>query len=168
MVPPSHAPVVFSAVLRPHRSLSAGGIRLVVLLLAAACAVPGIVFASLGAWPVLPFLGLDVLILYLALHYNLRAGNTYEAINLSPDALTIRRSNAWGIETETRFPPHWLQVNLEPLAADDNRLELRSRGRSLVIARFLPPQERSALADVLRRELFKLTAQARPRTSSMP
>lgn len=157
MSPLADSSIVFSAVLRPHRSLGPRGIRLVVLLAAAVAAIPGILFVSLGAWPVLPFLGLDVLILFAALHLNLRAGNEFEAINLSRRSLTVRRSNAWGVQTETSFQPQWLQVNIEELPAEDNRLELRSRGRSLIIARFLPPQERVALAHTLRRELFKLT-----------
>jgi uncharacterized membrane protein len=153
----SDANVVYSAVLRPHRSLGAGGIRIVVILVAIASAIPGTLFLALGAWPVLPFLGLDVVILYAALRWNLRAGNAFEAINLSRRALTVRQANAWGRQTETSFQPQWLQVNIEELAADDNRLELRSRGRSLVIGRFLPPHERVELAQALRRELFKLT-----------
>lgn len=157
MTPLSDASVVYSAVLRPHRSLGASGIRLVTMLAAAACAIPGVIFLSLGAWPILPFLGLDVLILYAALHLNLRAGNEFEAINLSRQALTVRRSNAWGVQSETSFQPQWLQVNIEELPADDNRVELRSRGCSLTIARFLPPRERVVLAEALRRELFKLT-----------
>ncbi len=157
MSPQTDVSVVYSAVLRPHRSLSVGGIRLVIALVLAASAIPGVMFLALGAWPVLPFLGLEVLILYVALRWNLRAGNEFEAINLSRRALTVRRANAWGVQTETSFQPQWLQVNIEPMAVDDNRLELRSRGRSLIIGRFLPPHERVALAQSLRRELRKLT-----------
>jgi uncharacterized membrane protein len=157
MSPHSDTSVVYSAVLRPHRSLGDRGIRLLLLLVTAACAVPGVVFLSIGAWPVLPFLGLDIVILFLALRWNLKSGNEFEAINLSRRALTVRHADNWGVQTETSFQPYWLQVNIEELPADDNRLELRSRGRSLVIGGFLPPSERVTLAMALRRELARVT-----------
>jgi uncharacterized membrane protein len=49
--------------------------------------------------------------------------------------------------------PHWLRVDLD---AEQSRLCLTSRGRSLVIAGFLPPDERAEVADALRAALARL------------
>ncbi len=151
--------VYYSAVLRPHRSLKRRTTTLVVLLLAGFWFVIGLVFIAAGAWPVLPFFGLEVLLLFFFFRLNERAGNVSEAINLTRSALTVRRIDPWGQQSLFSFPPHWLQVNLEPApgCADglDNRLELRSHGRSLTIASFLPAHEREALAVALRRALAR-------------
>lgn len=154
---PGAAAVVFSVVLRPHRSAGPAGVRTVVLIVLGVSAAVGALFVSLGAWPVLPFLGLDALLLFLLLRLNLRRGSAFEAINLTRDALVVRNVDHWGAERRASFPPHWLQVNLEPAPGDDIRLELRSHGRSLVIARFLPANEREELALTLRRALSRLT-----------
>lgn len=157
MSPYSSSSVVYSAVLRPHRSASLPAIRTLVLIIAIAWGGVGTTFALLGAWPVLPFIGVELLLLYIAMRWNLKTGNEQEAINLTPSALTVSRVDHWGKQTNTSFPPHWLQINIEPTVSDDNRLELRTHGRSLIIAQFLQPSERVELAYALRRELSKLT-----------
>lgn len=155
-MPRGDSAIVYSAILRPHRS---GG-RLagrVVLILAGLIWLPvGLAVWLIGAWPVLPFLGLELVLLALALAFSRRAGNAFEAINLSRLALTVRRVDHWGAQSSVSFAPHWLQVNIDPLDAGDNRLELRSHGRSLTIGRFLVPEERLVLAHALRRELSRL------------
>jgi uncharacterized membrane protein len=152
--------VLYSAVLRPHRSTGVAGIRIVSGIIAVMFAIIGTVFTIAGAWPVAPFLGLEVLLLYAALRINLRAGNTSETIALTRRALTVRRVDHWGKQTDFSFPPQWLQVNLLAMPGDDNRLELRTHGRSLAIASFLMPQERLELAQTLRRALSRLTHSA--------
>ncbi len=156
--------VYYSAVLRPHRSLKRRTTTRVVLVLAAVWFVIGLAFIAAGAWPVLPFFGLEVLLLLSLFRLNERAGNTCEAINLTASALTVRSIDPWGKHSLVSFQPRWLQVNLEPAPGDDsrldNRLELRSHGRSVTIASFLPPQEREAVALALRRALARHHAAA--------
>jgi uncharacterized membrane protein len=150
--------IVYSAILRPHRSAGAKGTRIVIGIVALIWLVPAVGFTLAGAWPVLPLLGIELAALYLLLRLNQHAGNAFEAINLTRSALTVRRVNHWGRQWSVSFQPDWLQVNVNPLGPADNRLELRSHGRSLIIASFLMPQERVELASALRRELSRLTA----------
>jgi uncharacterized membrane protein len=154
---PADTVVIYSAILRPHRSAGPRAARTIALLLGVSLAAVGIGFVIAGAWPVLPFLGFELVLLYAAMRFNQRAGNLMEAINLTPSALTVRRVDHWGKQSDFSFPPCWLQVNLLELPGHGNRLELRSHGRSLTIANFLLPQERVALARTLRRELHRLT-----------
>jgi uncharacterized membrane protein len=149
--------VVYSAVLRPHRSVGTRTIRRVVLFVFAVLFTASLAFIAAGAWPVAPFMGLEVMLLLGALRLNDRAGNAYEAINLTPTALTVRRVDHWGNRREYSFPPYWLQVNLEEPPSRQTPLELRSHGRSLIIGAFLLPEERLQLAHALRRELGRLT-----------
>lgn len=154
---PFASKVVYSATLRPHRSAGRRGLTGLCLFVAFAWGIVGMVFFLLGAWPVLPFFGIEVVLLVLALMLNLRAGRAFEAINLTPSALTVRRVDHWGKESGFSFPPHWLQVNVTELAGGDNALELRSHGRSLTIGHCIPPAERVELAFALRRALRQLT-----------
>ena len=52
--------VRYSVVLRPHRSAGAGSVRTLICLVALAWFAVGIVFVLVGAWPVAPFLGLEI------------------------------------------------------------------------------------------------------------
>ena len=152
---PAETAVLYSAVLRPHRSagLTAAHRR------GTGRGVAGDRRRRLPAraWPVLPFLGLEVLLLYAALRFNQRVANACEAINLTRKALTVRRLDHWGKQSDFSFPPYWLQVNLLEMPGQDNWLELRTHGRSLAIASFLLPHERRELALTLRRALGRVT-----------
>lgn len=154
----SSGPVVFSAVLRPHRSAGPSANRTLLLVLGGFLFAVGAAFVAAGAWPIAPFLGLELLLLGLAFRFNQRAGRAFEAINLTPEALTVRRVDYWGQSTRHAFPPHWLQVNLDEPPERHTPLELRSHGHSLVIGSFLLPEERLTIARTLRRELARLTS----------
>jgi uncharacterized membrane protein len=137
--------VVFDARLTPHRSLPERGF---VILMAAICVVSftaGLVFFLVGAWPVIGFLGLDVVLIYVAFRVNYRRGTMYETLRLTPGSLTIDRVNHWGERRQWRFQPHWLQVLIDDPPRHDSQLVLRSHGESLAIGGFLTDEERARL-----------------------
>ena len=70
---PHAEPTLFSAMLTPHRSLGRHRLSAVMALLGGVSFVAGMVFLLLGAWPVIGFLGLDVLLVYWAFRANYRA-----------------------------------------------------------------------------------------------
>jgi uncharacterized membrane protein len=43
--------------------------------------ITGVLFLAAGAWPVLGFFGLDVLLVYIAFRLNYRSGRLYETLN---------------------------------------------------------------------------------------
>ena len=55
---PGPVPELFRAVLTPHRSLSAEGFRILMIILGGIGFSTGTLFMALGAWPVLAFFGL--------------------------------------------------------------------------------------------------------------
>ena len=55
---PKAEPALFSALLTPHRSLSGTGFLVVMGVIAGISFVGGVMFLLLGAWPIVPFLGL--------------------------------------------------------------------------------------------------------------
>ena len=64
---------IFAAVLKPHRSLSSTGFMLVMMALVACSFTAGLAFWLMGAWPVVGFFGLDILLVQLAFRLNYRA-----------------------------------------------------------------------------------------------
>ena len=70
---PHAEPTLFSAIITPHRSLSGRGFVLVMALVGGLSFIGGMFFFLLGAWPVVGFLGLDVVLVYWAFRANYRA-----------------------------------------------------------------------------------------------
>ena len=155
--------VLYSAVIRPHRSAGRPLARVLAGMVAMVLMVVSVVLVIAGAWPILPFFGLEVVLLYAALRFNQRTGNALEAINLTRRACTVRRVDHWGNQSAFTFQPSWLQVDLREMPGEDNRLVLRAHGRTVTIASFLQPHERRELALSLRHELGQLS---RPLPSS--
>lgn len=148
---------VFDAVLYPHRSLSPRGFACLMGALGGAAALVAVYFTAAGAWPVLPFFGGEIALIWWAFRVNNRDARTLETVKLTSDALTVAHVRPSGHRSEHRFaPPHWLSVELAPRPGGDNELRLASHGRSLVIGRFLSPDERADFAEALRGALRTL------------
>ncbi len=145
--------VLFDVMLTQHRSLSPRGF---IILMAAICLVSfsaGLGFYLAGAWPVVGFLGLDVLLIYVAFKINYRHGRAYETLHLTRDRLLIQRVDHWGEVSEWQFQPAWLQVLIDDPPRRDSQLMVRSHGKSLAIGKFLTIDERLDLAKALRAAL---------------
>src|ERR671916_1937374 len=134
---------VFSAVIRPHRSLSPQGFRIVMALLCVISVVASLPFVIMGFWPVAGFFGLDFLGLYIAFQISYRQGRSFELLELTPVRLMLRKVSHRGETREWRFNPLWTRLDRE---VDDEfglqELTLTSRGEHVVVAHDLSPPER--------------------------
>ncbi|MEO3427785.1 DUF2244 domain-containing protein [Pelagibius sp. CAU 1746] len=160
--PEARDKTLFDAELRPHRSLSPRGF---LLLMAGVCAISftgGLAFWLAGAWPVIGFLGADVLLIYLAFKASYRSGRMVETLQLTPRTLTVRRTWPGGRSRCWEFQPYWLQVDLADPPRHDSPLVLRSHGQSLAIGSFLTKEERAEVAEALRAALVRARAACRP------
>jgi len=143
-------PKIFSAVITPHRSLGPKGFLILMLCLGCLSFIAGVVFVSLGAWPVFGFFGLDVLLVYLAFRANYRSARAYEEVTVTASELTVRKVNHRGGVRQWTLNPLW--VRLERIVHDEfgiERLFLVSHGRRLTIAGFLSPAEKASFARAL-------------------
>jgi uncharacterized membrane protein len=156
--PKDRGQVVFDARLTPHRSLSPRGFIVLMSLICAINFAAGLIFFLAGAWPVIAFLGIDVLLIYLAFRINYRRAKMYETLRLTRSDLTVHRVDPRGEVKSWSFQPAWLQVLIDDPPGHDSQLTLRSHGRSLVIGRFLTADERQDLAKALRRALVESRA----------
>lgn len=153
----SNEPTIFSATLTPHRSLRPTGFLILMACFGGASFVTGVVFILLGAWPVFGFLGLDVLLLYLAFRANYRAANAYEEVTVTASELTVRKVTPRGrVREEWTANPLWVRLQQdvhEEFGVE--RLLLISRGERLAIASFLGPKEKQSFAQALNQALFE-------------
>lgn len=155
-VPEDDGHVLFNAILHPHRSLGRAGFAVVMLLLGTASLGLGTAFLLMGAWPVFGFLGLDVLLVWLAFRHNFRAARRYETVRLTERRLTVSKV---GLKEPPRtwiFQPYWLRVHMDDPPEHDSQVVLSSHGRSLVVGSFLAPEERLEFAKALSAALVRL------------
>lgn len=149
-------PILFQAVCTPPRSLTPGAFRVFALLLALFAALTGGLFLLIGAWPILPFLGLEVgfALALVAMHAR-GAARSSEVLLLTPGRLSIARTDSRGRRRETVLDPYWARLTYIEDPAHAGVLRVESRGRSIEIARDLPAEDKAslhaALADALRR-----------------
>jgi uncharacterized membrane protein len=145
---------VFSAVIRPHRSLSPQGFKIVMGLVCLVSVVASLPFMLMGFWPVAGFFGLDFLGLYIAFRISYRQAEAFELLELTPIRLLFRKVGPRGEVQDWQFNPLWTRLDRE---VDDEygmqRLSLTSRNEHVVIARDLSPPERETLAEALSRAL---------------
>jgi len=140
----------FRAVLTPHRSLSRAGFIALMAAMCITCLGTGLVFLAAGAWPVFGFLGLDVIIVYIAFQLNYRAARAYEMVELTPETLTVTRVDPAGRRKSYAFNPFWVRVLLREWPDGRNDLRLATRDRELSFGRFLTDDERRDFADALK------------------
>jgi uncharacterized membrane protein len=154
---------VFATVLRPYRSLPPRGFAALMVAIGACTSAIGFSFWLLGAWPVVGFLGLDLLLIQFAFRMNYRAARAAEEISLTRDRLSVTRISPSGIAVETGFNPYWarLEVDRHPEFGVTG-VRIASHGDRLAVARFLAPREREAFADALGAALASVRAEPVP------
>ena len=145
-------------VLYPHRSLSPIGFWILMGLVAVVSFGAGFGFYAAGAWPVVGFLGLDVVLIYVAFRMSYRSGRVVETIRMRSSDLVVRRTSARGTVKTWSFQPYWLRVELDEGHDRPGHLTLCSHGRRLVIGAFLAPEERREVAKALREALARAGA----------
>ena len=98
---------VFTAELKPYRSLGGRGHRVLFLIAGALSFAHMAVFFISGAWPVVLFFGLDFLVLFGAFWLNNRAARARELIALSRTNISIRKVTPSGAVTAYDYNPFW-------------------------------------------------------------
>ncbi len=145
--------VLLDTVLRPAPPLRP---RVLLLILAGVSSINlafALYFISRGAWPVMPFLGIDVALLAWAFRASLRAARHEEHVLLTPKVLQIVKRPPDRKPSETMLNPYWVRVHLEEPAGRSSQLTLWSHGKGIRIGAFLPPVERASFAERLRSAL---------------
>jgi uncharacterized membrane protein len=137
----------FSRVVRRNNSLTSTGRLLVFAFIFAVSIGIATGFALLGAWLVLPFAGLEMVVLWLAFRYVDRRAGDFERIAIAGDRVQIEVCEAGRRES------HELNRCWARLVDGGGRLALRSHGREYEIGRYLDDEQRLALRHEIGRQL---------------
>lgn len=145
---------IFRALLIPYRSLGRRGFVAVMLFVGLVSLAAGLGFLAMGAWPVFGFLGLDVLLVFVAFRASFRAARAREEVWVSRTELGVRKTAPDGRVRESRFNPFWarFQVARHP-EIGITRMAIAGEGRSAEIGGFLNPDDRESFATELHRAL---------------
>ena len=144
----AHGPE-YSLVARRNNSLSSTGRLLVFGFIFVVSIGIALAFAALGAWMILPFAGLEMLVLYLAFRYVDRHAGDYERIEVAGERVAVELFEA-GRTQHHEFNRSWAQV---VVSGDGSRLALRSHGRELEIGHYVNDGQRLKIARELKRQL---------------
>lgn len=147
-------PIYMDRVIAPHRSLSPQGGAVLLGVLMAFNVMVAIFLLVVGAPPVLPFLGLDVLALWWALRASERAARRVERVQVTAEAVTVSREDEKGARTIWTSPTAFTRVGVDQPGEHDIRVRLMIYRKRLTLARALSPDERvrfaTALQDAIR------------------
>ena len=138
-------------VLKPNGSLSR---RQAWLLLGICGLLMGLVAgfcAALGAWLVLPFSGLEWILLAFCLHLSIRQSQEREVITITGDLVRVEKGRDSPLETY-KFQRAWVMLDWvqSPIRGRPSRVTLRLHGKEVELGRFLVESERQDLARELK------------------
>jgi uncharacterized membrane protein len=102
--------------------------------------------AAHGFWPVLPFAGLELFALGLALGLSLRRNRYRELVRVYSDRIVVEKG-VGAVEHRLELPRHWARAELvrAPWRGHRSRLLLRCEGRSCEVGAVLTEAERESL-----------------------
>ena len=146
--PPVAPPALQTITLAPHCSLTGRQAMTFFLLTCAGAFGLALYFTLQGFWPILPFAGLEMAALGIALKLSFRRRNQQQLIVLSEDEVRIVSRGIRGCRSEVVFPRHWAQVKLRAaiVRSHPSRLTIESMGRVCEVGPFLTEEDRRGLA----------------------
>ena len=111
-------------------------------------------FALIGYWPILPFAGLEMLLLGACLYHVSASARQTEVVRVHERLVAVEKGRC-GPEERWEFDRAWARVALQGArhAWYPSRLVIRSHGREVAIGEFLEERERASLADDLERAI---------------
>jgi len=135
----------YKAISKPNNSLNTSGkVRVVLLLTVIPCCI-AVGFAWLGAWLVLPFVGLEIFALGFAFYHVNNHAEDYESITIDADSLVVERRTRQQF-SQFVLSPYWAKLVRHELPNGELRLGLLSHGKEIEIGHYLTKKQRELLA----------------------
>jgi uncharacterized membrane protein len=136
-------------VIQPNRNLSWKTTQQVFLFFTLCLLGVGYYFARLGAWPVIPFVGIELLVIGIGLYLQCLSAHRRQVIQIEADTISLRDCRGRQLAS---FPRAWLKIvqTQDPKGWYPSRLFIGSHGRYVEIGKNLVENERKRLAENLR------------------
>lgn len=145
------APGQWQFVLTPNRSADWAQVQRFFALIAGVSVAIAVTFSLMGFWPVLPFAGAELALLWFCFHSNSSKGLVSEVIEINDEMVSIERGLRT-VQNRWSFQRTWTRVQLQaaPARLHPSRLLMGSHGKSVRLGAFLNEDERRGVAQELR------------------
>ncbi|HEX4533662.1 MAG TPA: DUF2244 domain-containing protein [Rhizomicrobium sp.] len=153
MQAPSTEPVLLDKVLRPSPPMNPRALLIILCVVLAINLGFAVMFMLRGAWPIAPFMGLDVALLAWAFRASQLAARREEHVTLTPSSLRVARKPPRGPVSEFAINPYWVRLEMDEDAWPPKPLRLWSHGKALTLGAFLAPVERVSFGKLLKSAL---------------
>jgi uncharacterized membrane protein len=141
-------PRVFVHVSTPNRSLGVAGRRYVLAAISASTLAVAAFATAIGAWPVMPFAGLEVALVVVAFRVLEKHDADYERLEIGEHEVRWEAREARKVRSLVAHQP-WARVEMHS-RGDRCTLRLRYAGRTVALGRLLSDEGRRQLAGSLR------------------
>jgi uncharacterized membrane protein len=143
-----------SFVIRPNRSLPVSGVVALFVALSASALTIGVGFALKGAWLILPFAGIEVLIVGMLCYWLYRHIDDCELVVIEADRVRVMQRSGTR-ESRRDFPRYWARIRLDRSqdGRRPSRLRIGSHGQFVELAENINESDRLILAEELRNAL---------------
>lgn len=150
----SYNDAAFRICITPNHSLTDRQTYAVLAILAAPGFAVALAATAFGAWPVLPFFGLELVALVGGFLVVRRRASAFELLSADDTHINVRQHRARS-DQEYRFIRYWTRVELlpAPFRGHPSLLRLGSHGRFVEIGCDLTEEDRIELAHRLNRLL---------------
>jgi uncharacterized membrane protein len=140
----------YVSIVRRNNSLSSSGrLRVFGFLLMVSLGIASGFCLMFGAWPILPFAGIEMAVLFAAFRYIERHAADYERIAIRGALVSVEVQDGSNV-MRREMNRYWSHVVCEN---DGSRVALRSHGHEVEVGRHLSEDRRVELARELEREL---------------
>jgi uncharacterized membrane protein len=144
------------ASIRPNKALSERGLTVVMLALMSISFVAGVSFLLIGAWPVVGFFGLDIILVWWALrHTARRLDKQHETVTILSEMIHVSRTDARGAVRHWTVSPAFARVSVEEKEDFPPEVSLICGGQGLSLGAALAPSERRDLARAMEQAIWK-------------
>ncbi len=147
--------VYLDAVLEPPRSLSAAGLARVMFVLGSISFLFSIGFLLMGAYPVVGFLGAEVLLLWYLMKRSMRGPGPRTHLRVTAESVEVCRIDRRGREQLEALPSYFARVVHDARLHSAQALRIVAGRRYLAIGEHLSREEQLTLATRLKRALHE-------------
>mgnify|MGYP001500882587 FL=1 len=147
----------FEILLKPNSSLT-GSMRVFFLgSIFFICSIIGVGFFLAGGVMILPFAGLEIILVYLAFRLSFNWSSQKQIIILSKDHVEVRVDGLKEFFTWKEFRS-FATFNVIKNSNENHVLSFRSKGKEVMVGSFLNEDDKSILRDEIAKIIQKLNA----------
>jgi uncharacterized membrane protein len=152
---PDREIIYLDEALRPNASLSPRAFLIVMSLVGVFSFAGGVLYLTLGAWPVFGFFGLDMLAIWFAFKLSFRAQEQVTFVRVDNDCLRLWHKQRGKDDKTADLPVAFVRIELETPTTPHTHLHIAYSDKAYIIGRFLTPDQRTSLAKRLRQAVHQ-------------